>query len=177
MGDMDIKRDPGECRESLRNLAEGRLGDWHGLPDQCQRADAEAALGPSAEGMDGVGNLGGQMTAFREYPGTDIAPFGLLVWYEGDDILVVQINQPNLGEDPEQLLGPPQGQAESQLKAFHEQWVYPARGLSLHVHEGTRVVFRIYAFPPLSLDAYWESFLSRVSIRREPRRRRGDRKS
>lgn len=170
MTNLERTEGVGGCRNSLRDLAEGRLGSWSGLSEDCRRADAEAAVGPSEEGDDGVGDLGGQMTAFRAYPGTDFAPFGLLVWYEGEEILALQINQPNVKGNPEGLLGPPEGREQSQLKAFHEQWIYASRGLSLHVHEGTGEVFRLYAFPPMSVEAYLESLLSRVYIRREPRR-------
>src|SRR5829696_4191391 len=111
------------CIASLRGLAGGDLRNWHGLPAECGRIDAETALGPSEQGPDGSGMLGGSLLAFRRYPSTAAAPSGIVVWFDMDDMVVVEIVQPALPEPAETQLGPAEATARSRLLMFHTQLI------------------------------------------------------
>lgn len=154
---------------ALHALAAGRLADWPGLPPGCTRAVVEAALGPSGDGPDGAGRLGPSPAAFRRYPPAPIAPYGLTVWFAGEQATLVEINTPSLAEPPEAQLGPPEAEARSGIDRLHTQLVYAGRGLTIHLHTYTRDLRRIYAYPPTSAEAFLQSWLSQVELRREPR--------
>ena len=149
---------------ALRALAEGRLADWPGLLPGCGRPHAEAALGPSGAGPDGAGWLGPSPAAFRHY-----GPYGIVVWYAGDAVLLIEINTPHLDAPPEALLGPPEATAPSRLDGLHSQLIYARRGLTIHLHTYTRALRRIYAYTPTSAEAFLASPLSQVAIGREAR--------
>ncbi|MGH2949909.1 MAG: hypothetical protein ACRDPC_27215 [Solirubrobacteraceae bacterium] len=157
------------CRDGLAALAGGRWGEWRGLGPDCTRAAAEEAVGPTVPEPDGSGSLAGSPTAFRIYPPAPAAPHGIQLWLDGDRILLVQINSPDPGGDPEELLGPPEATLPSRLAARHQQWVYASRGLTLHVHARTHEVRRLYGYPPSSAEEFAQSPLARVELQRVPR--------
>jgi hypothetical protein len=154
---------------ALRALAEGRLAAWPGLPPGCGRRHVEAALGPSEPGPDGAGQLGGSPTAFRHYPSAPIAPYGIVVWYVGDQVTLIEINTPSLPASPEAQLGPPEARARSGLDGLHTQLVYAGRGLTIHQHELNGSLKRIYAYAPTSAEAFLQSWLGQVAIERRRR--------
>jgi hypothetical protein len=164
-----VHLDP-NCVDSLRVLAAGDLRGWYGLGEKCDRRAAEAALGPSEAGPDGAAMLAGELMAFRRYPPAPAAPHGVVVWLEADAILVVEIVQPVLPEPVEAQLGPPPETAASGLAAFHSQWIYADRGLTVHVHDYTGEPRRLYAYRPMSVEEFLASGLAAVETRRIPLR-------
>ncbi len=156
------------CTTSLRNLANGNLQLWNGLLSDCNRLNAEEAFRPSQASSDNSTMLAGELTAFRDYPSTSAAPYGITVWYVEDKILLIQINHPSLNRSLEELLGSPDGTAPSLLKAFHTQWIYAHRGLTAHVNNQTQEVLRLYAYPPTTVDEFLHSWISRIETRRIP---------
>lgn len=154
------------CIDVLRHLAMGNLRNWRGLNLHCSRNDAEMAFGETGNTADGIGSLANSPTAFRDYPATLFAPYGITVWYVQDTIAVIQVNSPVFPESPEQILGSPEGTTISKLQALSSQWIYASRGLTLHVNDGTKTVFRLYAYLPTTVDDFLHSPLSRVESRR-----------
>lgn len=154
---------------ALRALADGRLAAWPGLLPGCSRSHVEAALGPSGDGPDGSGRLGPSPTAFRRYPPAPAGPYGVVVWYVGDAVRLIEINTPHLGDPPEAQLGPPEATAPSRLDGLHTQLIYASRGLTVHLHTYTRALRRIYAYAPTSAEEFLASALSQVAIGREAR--------
>lgn len=153
------------CAEAFGALKRGDWGAWQGLPAACTRADAEAYLGPSAEGPDGSGRLGGTWALFRNYPASTLYPLGVQVWFdEFDKVILVQIATPQLEDAREQLGEPFIGR--SQLAPYHEQWVYAERGLALHVNRANGIITRLYGFVPTTTEAFMESWLSQVATTR-----------
>lgn len=168
---MTAQQAPGDREQiaALRALAEGRLAEWPGLLPGCARPHVEAALGPTAPGPDGAGRMGPSPAAFRRYPPAPIGPYGVVVWFAGDQVALLEINTPALAGQPEDQLGPPEAEAPSQLDRLHTQLIYARRGLTFHLHTFTRQLKRIYAYPPTTPEAYLASWLSQVAIGREPR--------
>jgi hypothetical protein len=164
----DHPTDASGCAASLRALASGDLRHWHGLANHCGRADAEAAFGPSQAGPDGSAMLAGALTAFRRYPPAPAAPYGVVVWFEGNEVVLVEIVQPTLAEPLQEQIGPPEGTADSGLAAFYSQRIYAGRGLTAHVHDMTGEALRLYAYHPMTMDAFLATGLAGVEIRRIP---------
>jgi hypothetical protein len=164
----DHRTNASGCTASLRSLASGDLRHWHGLEEDCDRADAEAAFGPSESGPDGSAMLARELTAFRRYPPAPAAPYGIVVWFEGDEVVLVEIVQPALAEPLQEQIGSPEGTADSGLAAFHSQRIYAGRGLTAHVHDMIGEVLRLYAYRPMTVDAFLASGLAGVETRRIP---------
>ncbi len=159
-----------DCIGALHQLATGDLIDWQGLSSNCVRSDAETAFGETGDAPDGIGLLAGSPNAFRDYPATPFAPYGIMVWYVEDTIAVIQINSPVFSKSPEQILGSPEGTTISKLQALSSQWIYASRGLTLHFNDHTKTVFRLYAYFPTTVDDFLHSPLSQVETRRIPLR-------
>jgi hypothetical protein len=168
--DVDQTRNELDCAGALHVLARGQFSEWTGLPSDCARAHAEEVLGPTASGPDGAGILGDSPAAFRIYPATSVAPYGLMVWFAENKIVAVQINQPKLDRPLNEQIGEPEYVAPSMLKTLQKQWIYASRGLSAHVSGVSGSISSIYAFPATTVEEYLRSSLSRVSSRRIPLR-------
>jgi len=159
------------CEQALRRVVHNTMGDWQGLPP-CNRETAERTFGPSPDGPDGAAAPGGRAMFFRNYSDPhDLAPHGVTVWFEADAAVALQINSPALGASPEAVFGQPETKLRSDLAPTLQQWVYPERGLALHVHPRKDLAKRLYGFAPMTLAEYEESWLSRVAMRRIPLRR------
>jgi hypothetical protein len=147
-------------------LAAGDLRGWHGLDEGCDRASAEAALGPSEAGPDGSGMLGGVPTAFRRYPPAPAVPDGVVVWLEEDWVVAVELMQPVLPEPIAAQLGPPEARERSGLASFHSQWIYAGRGLTAHVDDVSEDVRRLYGYAPTTVEDFLASPIASVETRR-----------
>jgi hypothetical protein len=149
--------------QALRALADGRWGDWHGLPAGCERKHAEQVFGPSEPGPDGVGVVAGYSFSFRRYPAPAWAA-GVVVWLNGDLVLAIQLNTP-LASAWREVLGPPEDTAPSLLFSIGTQWIYASRGLTLHAGSDDRVI-QIYVYAPTTPEEFKQSWMSQVEIRR-----------
>ena len=158
------------CVQLLRALAAGRLGEWQGLPTNCVKDDAEAAFGPSDAGPDGVASLNGSLAAFRRYPPTAGAPYGIQIWLRNNIIFAVEINSPRLPQPFTEVLGEPEVKERSRLGAVHSQWIYASHGLVLHVQNITDAVTRLYGFAPCSLEDFRQLQWARIEVERRPLR-------
>ena len=155
-----------ECTRALRAFLNGEFREWPGLPKGCTRAHAEAVFGPTGEAPDAAGRLGDQLTALRRYPASGIAPHGIMVWLEGDEVVLLQINEPVLLPSLDRILGEPEARAPSQLRTRHTQWIYASRGLVAHVRNIPYALIRLYGMRPTTVERFLDSPLSRVSSRR-----------
>jgi hypothetical protein len=157
-----------DCTASLRALAAGEYASWHGLIDHCTTAHAVAALGKPPGGADQVGNLGGSPTRYRIYPGTLVAPHGIYVWDVDDRLVLVRIHEATLVRPILDQLGTPEAQEPSRMPGFKTQWIHASRGLTLHVDDDTGEVAFLYAYRPMTVDEFRNSWLSQVEIHRTP---------
>ena len=154
-------------QSQLEALMAGRLSAWTGLPADCDRDDVEAVLGPSEPGPDGVVLSDGAALGFRDYPPRPpIAPHGATVWLEEDGVVALRVVQPGLEASEIDALGRPELQEPSEIAPYHDQWAWPARGLTLHRDRGSGTVLHLYGYRPSDLDAYRRSWLSRIAYRR-----------
>jgi hypothetical protein len=169
-GDASKPTGPIDCAAALRALAGGHLDDFHGLARGCGRADAERAFGSSGPGPDDGGMLGGSPTLLRRHPSSPVAPYGLTVYYVGDRIVLVEILEPRLPRPPGEALGAPEASLPSLVRGC-SQSVYAGRGLAAHVKDGSGEVRRLYAFEPMSVDAFRASYLSGLGETRRWRTR------
>jgi len=157
--------DDNRCIAALHALAEGRFATWHSLTAHCTIAQAEKALGPS-NGDAGAGDLGGVSTPFRTYA-APAAPEGMVVWYRGQQIVLVRLGHPTLAEPLDTSLGAPEGKEPSLLASGHTQWIYASRGIVAHVwNTDTIKPFHVYAFQPMSIDEFRTSWIAKMEIRR-----------
>lgn len=155
------------CASALRGLATGDYAAWHGLTDACTTADAVAALGPH-DGVDRTGFPGGSPTRYRTYPVSAGAPQGLNV-YDVEDRLVLVITAAARPAAPlVDLLGEPDAKDPSQMPGFKTMWTWAGRGLTLHVDDDTGEVAWLYAYAPMTLEAFRASWLPAVEIHRTP---------
>jgi hypothetical protein len=155
------------CASALHDLAWGDFSAWHGLSDACTTDDAVAALGHYIGG-DRAGNLGGSPTRYRIYPATRVSPHGVYVWDEGDHLVLVRLHDVQDVRPPLDQVGEPEAKDISRLTGFQTQWIYAARGLTLHVDDDTGAITSVYAYSPMALSAFRASWLSRIEIRRIP---------
>jgi hypothetical protein len=167
----DTAKDPmtttHDCTLALRALASGDYAPWHGLTDDCTTAQAVAAFGHQ-DGADRTGELGGSPTRYRIYPPTAAAPHGVYVWDENDRIALVRLHEVAATRPIADQLGEPEARDVSKMPGFKTQWVYASRGLTLHVDDDTGAIAFVYAYRPMTVDAFRASWLSRVEIRRTP---------
>lgn len=137
----------------LQPLLDGRWLDWHGLPAPCSLAALAAACGGSTV-LDERAELGEQGRACVL---STLAALPVQVWHEGDGVLRIEHER---WDDPAPLGHADMQQAFARLDAVQGlrtveggEWVAPARGLSLLVTPGGRVVSAA-GFAPTSLAAY-----------------------
>jgi hypothetical protein len=143
---------PSGCAEALRRLQAGHWTEWSGLPSGCTFAEIEQGFGGSSV-LDMVAHLGAEAIACTRSALND-AP--VLVWHAGDEPLLVEFD----------MLSAPQPAPDFDPRDTHRldavfgvstiaagEAVMPARGLSLIVTTGNRVV-ACRAFAPMSIDLY-----------------------
>lgn len=151
--------------DSLRALAAGKWSAWNGFVEFPAEDLVEAALGPSIDSAARSGMLGGSPTMFRRYPRAAGAPRGVLVWFEEDTAVTVEI------EDAVQAdgdgLDEPEATLESEFGPKWRQEVYPSRGLVLHRRGGD--VALLYGLRPFTID----DWMSDPLRHRGPPTRRG----
>ena len=155
---------------ALRAFSRGDLGAWWGLPSDCTRADAEAALGPSEPPEDIGGVLAGGPCVYRAYAPGAGTPLGVAVWFAGDAAVVIETRSPRLAVGLGKALGAPEAVEPSKLGSSRVQWVYAARGLTAHVTSGTGEIFWLYGYTPCAVEDFLAAPLARVELRRIPRR-------
>jgi hypothetical protein len=148
----------------IRALAEGRLGEWEGMPPGLTLD--EVGLEGGASGVPGI--LGGAPAVAHLFAATEFAPYGVIVWFEDGVASIVEIQEPQPPAPPEEILGPPDGIVESLLGSTRRQYVWARRGLAMHIQDGTGAVYRLYGFASCSLEEWMADPLSRVAQHRIP---------
>ncbi len=149
-----------ECQRRLQALAQGQLKGWNGV-GKCGRIDAERALGDS-------GDQPSKFEQFGEYRVYKAGKDSLLVWFLSDDIRVIQLLYPKLGQPLKTLLGEPQAKIKSQLSAEWEQWVYANRGLALHVRRANSEPVMLFAYAASTVEEFLKSDVARVARTESP---------
>jgi hypothetical protein len=133
---------------------------------QLRRAAPDGRPGPGQEWL-----LGQPATSWR-LPSTPAAPFGVVVWLQGDQVTLVEVRDPEPLADPGTALGPPEAVLDSGLGPALEQRLWPSRGLILHVDPVTGRITRLYGHEARSTDEMLDSPLVEVTLER--RRHRED---
>jgi hypothetical protein len=158
-------------RKSLRALGEGDLAGWRPLPQTVTAAQLKRAAPDGQAGQGQEWLLGQPATSWR-LPSTAAAPFGVVVWLQGDQVVLVEVRDPLPLVDPETALGAPEAVIDSGLGPAQEQRLWPSRGLILHVDRVTGGITRLYAHEARTTDEMLDSPL--VEVRLERRRHRDD---
>src|SRR4051794_25131606 len=167
---MDDVTEDGGWPERIRELATGDVRRWPGLTRDCTRGDVEAALGTGHADSDGVGFLDGSPTAFRGYPALGATRGEVVGWDVGGVAGGGRLPDYEPIVPLTEQLGTPEATAPSLLRAFHTQLVYARRGLTAHVQGDTGAVSWLFGYPPTTPEEYLGSWLSRIEMRRIPRR-------
>jgi hypothetical protein len=158
------RRHRGELRRRLRALAAGDYRGWRGVPAACTIADADRALG--AAGPPQTGFPGGSPTRYRTYPPSAGAPAGLQV-YDVDGAVTLIIARDAVPADTlDAMLGAPEAKQASRMPGFKTMWIWASRGLTLHRDDSSGAVAWLYAYPPMTVDAFRASWLAKVEIHR-----------
>jgi len=145
------------CVTALQPLAGGRLLDFNGLAGDCSLA-AVAAEWPPLDDWQGAGFLGERQHA-RRFQYLTLAGFSQAarVWFDQDRVMLVDLTDPALDWADVLALGDPAARIDTSWKgtAIPEgEWVYPNRGLSLHVRPATGKCFHLVAFAPTTLKDF-----------------------
>jgi hypothetical protein len=130
----------------------------------CTIADADRALG--AAGPPQTGFPGGSPTRYRTYPPSAGAPAGLQV-YDVDGAVTLIIARDAVPADTlDAMLGAPEAKQASRMPGFKTMWIWASRGLTLHRDDSSGAVAWLYAYPPMTVDAFRASWLAKVEIHR-----------
>lgn len=143
---------PSGCAKALRRLQAGRWEEWRGLPSGCSFAEIEQDFGGSSV-LDTVAHLGAEAIACTR---STLQNAPAIVWHAGDEPLLVEFDMlsaplPAPDFDPRDTHRLDAVFGASTIAAGEA--VMPARGLSLIVTTGNRVV-ACRAFAPMSIDLY-----------------------
>jgi hypothetical protein len=145
------------CEEALSAFARRQYGDWKGLP-ACTLAQLTASFPLLNQGI-GTGRLFDRPAEYRMVT-VEGYPRPVRAWFSGDRLALLDAEYPDasktLAADFERL-----GEPELKLDSHWDihllaqgEWIWASRGLSALVNPGNRVVLRIRAFAPVSLEQY-----------------------
>lgn len=145
---------------ALRALARRDFLDWRGLAPETSLADV-AAVFPVEDDWRGAGHLGEEG---REMSWLSVEaegyPQGLRVWLDQDRVVLIDAESPALSTGLPALLraiGEPEARWEAYLGTLlipGSEWVYPGRGLTLHVNPENGILLRLLAYAPTTLEGY-----------------------
>lgn len=157
--------------ERLAALVAGEPVPGPVLVAETRRADVEVALGPTGHEPDAVGRFGRTPAGFREYDEASIAPLGLTAWFDGDALLGVVVQLPDLPTAWVEALGPAERRDASPTGRAILREVWPDRGVVLHRHRATGEIERLDVLAAASVDLLDDE----RPPRREPRPPRHER--
>ena len=157
---------PGSCVESLQKLCEGELTGWHGFHSSCSRDDVTKALGAGKNEEPMYGNLGGSPAIYFQYSNITASPYEVTVWYIDGRAVALEMHTVTIQPPFAEQLGEPEAKDISRMPGFKTMWIYASRGLTLHVDDHTGKIAWLYAFHPMTLEEFRNSWLSKVEIRR-----------
>ncbi len=151
---------------TLKALMHGAFSQWHGLPEDTSVADIADLYGTAPESKSG--RLAGHWSTYQDFPATGTLP-DARIWSREGRVVRIDLEKPRFDNVPAKLepLGepdktriPPTGyryEGEDELL----EWLYPARGLVLHVSDPTlpggtpmRRIVRVRAFTPMPVADY-----------------------
>ncbi len=153
-------------RTALAELRVGALDRWIPLPPDATKAELEAALGAIPSSVPGW--LLRQPAEQVSLPGGPGAPHGITVWFQQEILTLVEARDVRPTAAVTDLLGPAPERLESGLGPSLEQWLYPERGLILHLCPGEETARYLYGFEQTELDELRRSPLRFVRLERRP---------
>jgi hypothetical protein len=152
----------------LDDVEAGRVADWRPLPAGATTSTL-TAVRPGAEPARDLTTLLGQPAVGYRLPATPHTPGGVVVWTQHDEVTLIEVLGPELAAGQLEALGAPEAALESGLGWSLEQWLWPDRGLILHVVEASGRVARLYGHEATTSARIQASPLAKVSLERHPR--------
>lgn len=145
------------CVDALKDLVEGRLADWTGLPEGCGPDDLSKVLEGGED--EGRGQLSSNPAQFRLYQSSHTT--GLIqAWFDKHKhTFLITIVAPHIEGAVKDLLdklGEPEKKLDSDV-GYHadaHQWIYAKRGLTLYVREHSTEIARVAVYLPTSVEYY-----------------------
>ena len=153
-------------RRSLGSVRSGDLSQWEPLSIRARRSHLATILGHPVTGT--LVPLFGQPAERVDLPEGRHVPVGVAVWLQHDEVVLLDVRDPVLVSDAVTALGPPEDEMASGLGSWYVQWLYPSRGLVLHVTDGGKRVKRLLGLESLSLEAIRKAPVVSLSERRVP---------
>lgn len=137
------------------------LSEWRGLPPDCTLAMVRAEFTVPADDWYATGYLGEEPREYRWRSAmAPTFPDSVRVWYADDRVVVLDSEVSGDARRYEGLVAK-LGEPEATLDTFFgnaalpgAEWVYPDRGLALHIEPETQVVLWVAGYPATTLDAY-----------------------
>jgi hypothetical protein len=162
---------------ALRAFARRRLLEWSGLEHGTTPADVARHFAVVA-GFEGAAPLGERYEP-AEWVGATGAgfPSGIRVWLRDGRVVLLDAEGFEPSGPVDALLdglGEPAARRDAFLGPIEipgSEWVYPERGLTLYVNPETRVVDRVLAYAPTTLDAYEAELRPHTGVAPVPERR------
>ena len=140
----------------------GRFDKWPGLPAGADRELVGAALGPPTTAEDAPRRLGTWVGGSRSYANRAEA------WFDGDVVIVLQVDWPPVVRPLEALLGPPEATAQSLLGSGREQLIWASRGLAVHRSTVDGGVATVFGFTPTTTELFLNGPLAAMESHRRP---------
>ena len=151
---------PTPQRQALQRFASRRFADWNGLAPGTRVDDVAAALDLD-RGWHGTGALGSERRPTDWLSAqAEGFPKGVRVWVEGESVRLLDAEGVALSDTTDALLdslGAPEAELESYLGTLpiaKSERVHPARGLTVYLNPENRLLLRVAAYAPCSLDEY-----------------------
>jgi hypothetical protein len=145
---------------AIRAFAGGRFAAWRGLPEGADRALVTQALGQPLAEEDAPRRLGTWAGGSRSYPGRVEA------WFDGDFVILLQVDWPPLERPLEEALGPPEAVAPSLLGSGREQLIWASRGLAAHRSTVDGGVATVFGFTPTTVEDFLQGALASIESHR-----------
>ncbi len=137
-------------RRSFAAICSGQLVYWEPLPLAATRSDLETVMGAPVTPASTL--LFGQPAQRIAFPSSAVLPAGATLWLQHNQLVLVDVRAPVVPTGALDALGPAELELESGLGDAYVQWLYPERGLILHVSRNAHQVKRLLGIEATALD-------------------------
>ncbi len=153
-----------DLRRSFDALSRGDLTGWLPLSLDARRRHLELAVGSSVEPVSTP--LFGQPAEAWRWPPSSHLPTGAVVWLQRDQVVLVDIDNPDVTVPVTESIGPPDEVMWSGLGRLYEQWLYPTRGLVAHVTRGQHRIRLLLGLEAMTLDVMRVAPITTMTVTR-----------
>ena len=137
-------------RRSFAAISSGNIVYWEPLPLAVTQSDIETLMGRPVTPASTL--LFGQPAQQITFPSSAALPAGATLWLQRDQLVLVDVRAPKLAAGALDALGPAELEMESGLGDAYVQWLYPERGLILHVSRHAHQVKRLLGLEATAVD-------------------------